>query len=91
MYRRLLVLFHCGANGGLESFFASRRVTDSAGHLRVWERWLTKGALIGEGQLAPDGRLELTFTPEAGGGRLTLERAPLRPGRYGGNPSATSP
>ena len=64
---------------------------DSAGHLRVWERWLTKGALIGEGQLAPDGHLELTFTPEAGGGRLTLERAPLRRGRYGGNPSSTPP
>ena len=30
MYRQLLVLFHCGANGDLESFFPSRCVTDGA-------------------------------------------------------------
>ncbi len=46
---------------------------DQAGVVRIWETWLTKGALIMEGQVASDGRLQLQ-TIGAAGSTIVLQR-----------------
>jgi hypothetical protein len=45
---------------------------DGSGAVRIWERWLTKGPLLMQGQSRPDGRLELDAV--RGGEHLVLQR-----------------
>ncbi len=51
------------------------------GHVRVWQTWLKKGALVMEGDQLPDGRLRFDVMPSSGGGKLLLQRA--KPDRQG--------
>jgi hypothetical protein len=53
---------------------------DERGVVRVWQTWLTKGDLIMQGHVRPDGRLELASTTGTPG-RLVLKREPPVRGR----------
>ena len=52
---------------------------DADGVVRVWEEWLSKGALIMQGRRISERELELEIKSDRGGGRLVLHR--VRPAR----------
>ena len=47
---------------------------DSGGTIRVWDVWLSKGDLLMQGRIDPNGRIELVVEPSKGGGSILLQR-----------------
>jgi len=67
--RAHMVVFR-GSDGDQQHHFE----IDDQGVVRIWQTWLTKGALIMQGRVLPDGVLDLQMISEGGNGHLLLER-----------------
>jgi proline iminopeptidase len=62
---------------------------DEQGVVRIWQTWLTKGALIMQGRVASDGRLHLEPVEPGGNHRMVVQRQSPERGKAGGEATET--